>query len=592
MKWTVLLAWLASWAFASPPICAADQFFAHSYAVVIGIDHYPSRMWPQLQYGVKDARAIAAYLRTQDYDQIITLYDQQATKQAIVAAMQNQLAPKLKAKDRVLIFFAGHGYTETLGGKDRGYIVPYDGDTQSAGYISMDELETLSDYMGNARHQLFIMDSCYGGLLAVTRSGLVNPNIPDYLNNISDRVARQVITAGGKNQQVLDGGPKGHSFFVDYLLEALAEGKADTNGDGYITFDELSAYMVPRASSRQQTPMFGSLSGHQAGEYLFRSPLGRLAPVVSANEPKSGPVRGAVSETISPPVATETSPSTNTAIHSTTGSIKKISVTVVDSQGKFIPDIRQSNFRILEGGVPLNIVDFRDGGLVVAVLLEYSTSLRQHTSEITSAAAGLIDSLSPTDYVAVAEFDMRLKILTDFSLDRATAHAALNQLQASFVESNLFDALKDLADRMKFIREGRKAIVVFTTGVDTFSKLGPDQARAAIKEAGVPIYAVRLHGVSRMETTQTDENLKMLAADAGGRAYFPNSPDQYASALKTISDDLRGYEISFQRTGQEEHPGTSNIKVELVNAQTGGPLRMTDPKGVEVPYRIIVTPMP
>ena len=154
--------------------------------------------------------------------------------------MQNRLAPKLKTKDRVLVFFAGHGYTETLGGKDRGYIVPYDGDTQSAGYISMDELETLSDYMGDARHQVFVMDSCYGGLLAVTRASLVNPNIPDYLNNVADRVARQVITAGGKNQQVLDGGPKGHSYFVDYLLEALADGKADTNGDGYITFSELS----------------------------------------------------------------------------------------------------------------------------------------------------------------------------------------------------------------------------------------------------------------------------------------------------------------------------------------------------------------
>lgn len=219
--------------------------------------------------------------------------------------MQNRLAPKLKTKDRVLVFFAGHGYTETLGGKDRGYIVPYDGDTQSAGYISMDELETLSDYMGDARHQVFVMDSCYGGLLAVTRASLVNPNIPDYLNNVADRVARQVITAGGKNQQVLDGGPKGHSYFVDYLLEALADGKADTNGDGYITFSELSSYLGPRASNRQQTPMFGSLAGHQAGEYLFRSPLGRLVPLVSKNEPVSGPVRGAGEGTITLPGGTE-----------------------------------------------------------------------------------------------------------------------------------------------------------------------------------------------------------------------------------------------------------------------------------------------
>jgi hypothetical protein len=159
----------------------------------------------------------------------------------------------------------------------------------------MDELGTLSDYMGNARHQLFIMDSCYGGLLAATRASIVNPKIPDYLNNITDRAARQVITAGGKGQQVLDGGPKGHSFFVDYFLEALAEGKADTDGDGYITFNELTSYLIPRASNRLQTPAAGVLPGHQAGEYVFRSPQGRLAPVISSSAPVTGPVRAPVS---------------------------------------------------------------------------------------------------------------------------------------------------------------------------------------------------------------------------------------------------------------------------------------------------------
>jgi tetratricopeptide (TPR) repeat protein len=152
--------------------------------------------------------------------------------------------------------------------------------------------------MGNARHQLFIMDSCYGGLLAVTRASLVNPNIPDYLNEISGRVARQVITAGGKDQQVLDGGPKGHSFFVDYFLEALAEGKADTNGDGYITFSELSSYLIPRASNRQQTPSFSPLAGHQAGEYLFRSPRGVLVAPVSRVDPSNAAVRAAVGASV------------------------------------------------------------------------------------------------------------------------------------------------------------------------------------------------------------------------------------------------------------------------------------------------------
>jgi uncharacterized caspase-like protein len=273
---------------------ASAQLFEHSYAIVIGIDDYHSARFPKLKYAVKDAEAIAAYLRNQGYDKIITLYNQQATKQAILEAMQNSVAPRLKANDRVLVFFAGHGYTETLGGKDRGYIVPFDGATQSASYISMEELQNESSYMGNARHQLFIMDSCFGGLMADTRASLVDTGVPDYLGEVTKRYAREVISAGGPGQQVVDGGPKGHSFFVDYLLEALQDGLADLNRDGYITFDELSAYLIPRASNALQTPASGVLPGHGAGEYLFKVTNNNAKAAVNQDKVPAGATRGAL----------------------------------------------------------------------------------------------------------------------------------------------------------------------------------------------------------------------------------------------------------------------------------------------------------
>jgi uncharacterized caspase-like protein len=71
------------------------------------------------------------------------------------------------------IFFAGHGYTERFAGQDYGYIIPYDAAEYSNTYISMEELQTLSRKMGQAKHQLFIMDACYGGLLGV-RSGAIS----------------------------------------------------------------------------------------------------------------------------------------------------------------------------------------------------------------------------------------------------------------------------------------------------------------------------------------------------------------------------------------------------------------------------------
>jgi hypothetical protein len=108
----------------------------------------------------------------------------------------------------------------------------------------------------------------------------LNPGIPGYLEEVTRRPARQIITAGGKNQQVADGGPRGHSVFTGYLLEALEDSLGDLNGDGYITFSELNAYLVPRATSTLQTPAVGYLPAHGLGEFTFRSPRG---------EPVEGP---------------------------------------------------------------------------------------------------------------------------------------------------------------------------------------------------------------------------------------------------------------------------------------------------------------
>lgn len=242
---------------------AAAQFYKKSYAIVIGINTYPSPKWRDLQYARRDAESMAALLKTQGFE-VIALYDAQATKTAIIAKLQNYFAPRVQSGDRVLVFFAGHGYTETLGEKDWGYIVPQDGGSESATYISMEELQTLSEKMGSATHQLFIMDACYGGLLG-TKSGGVDPTLPNYLSAVAKRVARQILTAGGKEQEVLDGGPGGHSVFTGVLLEALQQGLADLNSDGYITFAELCSYVVPRASNNYQTPAPGILPRHGLG---------------------------------------------------------------------------------------------------------------------------------------------------------------------------------------------------------------------------------------------------------------------------------------------------------------------------------------
>jgi hypothetical protein len=239
-----------------------------------------------------DAKGIGSFLKGQGFH-VTPLYNKQATRKRIVAEMEDTLAPKLKDGDRVLIFFAGHGHTRTLGGVDVGYIIPYDGDESSGSYISMDTLRSESRNMRKATHQLFIMDACYSGLL--TRSGALEldandfPDSPSYIKALIRRPSRLILTAGGKGQRVRDGGPGGHSFFSYSLLEALQKSLADLNEDGYITFSELTTYMEPRASAWNQTPGYGALDEHGLGSFIFRS-QGGTGLSEQAKKPSSTPL--------------------------------------------------------------------------------------------------------------------------------------------------------------------------------------------------------------------------------------------------------------------------------------------------------------
>jgi len=113
------------------------------------------------------------------------------------------------------------------------------------------------------------MDACYSGL-GLTRGGAS----ANFLRDNAKRIGRQMLTAGGSDQLVADGGPNGHSVFTWALLQGLG-GKADLNGDGLITATELAAYIAPAvANVAPQTPAFGSLPGSEGGDFVFELPVG------------------------------------------------------------------------------------------------------------------------------------------------------------------------------------------------------------------------------------------------------------------------------------------------------------------------------
>ena len=255
-----------------PDKVAISTGYANSYAVVIGINDY--QKWPKLQYAVQDAKAIRDTLVNRfgfDGGRVFTLTNGDATRNNILALFHDKLAEaKLKKDDRIFVFFAGHGATRQLSsGRSLGYIIPVDSDPQqvSVDAIPMTDLQNIAESL-DAKHLLFVMDACYSGL-GLTRGG----GTTAFLRDNARRIGRQMLTAGGADQMVADGGPNGHSVFTWTLLQALG-GKADLNGDGMITATELAAYVAPAVSSvSQQTPAFGSLPGSEGGEFVFQLPV-------------------------------------------------------------------------------------------------------------------------------------------------------------------------------------------------------------------------------------------------------------------------------------------------------------------------------
>jgi hypothetical protein len=255
------------------------QLYRKMVAVVIGIDRYADSSM-NLSYAVKDAQGMEEVLRdTYGFDPVYALYNEDATKANILELLQTRLPRETGEDDAVLVFFSGHGVTRDSSDGQLGYLVPHDGARgEWHRNISMAVLRDDVSRAIPARHVCFIVDACYGGLLATTRGdvGETSRNAA-YLQSIAEEPARQVLTAGKDTETVLDGGPLGYAVFTGRVIEALR------NATDYITAEELSVVVSEkvfedaRRRGHTQTPQFGSLSG--TGNFVFvpkRQTLGQL----------------------------------------------------------------------------------------------------------------------------------------------------------------------------------------------------------------------------------------------------------------------------------------------------------------------------
>ncbi len=250
-----------------------EDVYDNSWALIVGINDYEHV--PGLNYAVEDALAIKNMLiNVYGFPRINVrvLTNSEATQSNIKREL-SALVKSAGSNDRVVFYFAGHGETETLGieGGDMGFLIPADGDAEDLYFtaIPMDELRRISNW-SKAKHMLFLVDACYGGLAAMNTRSLTT-NTPNYIDKITKDISRQIITAGGKNEQVVEKDEWQHSAFTKNLLSGLEEKRADYNDDGIITGAEIGMYVQEKVSldtDNFQTPQTRKFTPHE-GEIIF-----------------------------------------------------------------------------------------------------------------------------------------------------------------------------------------------------------------------------------------------------------------------------------------------------------------------------------
>jgi Ca-activated chloride channel family protein len=306
------------------------------------------------------------------------------------------------------------------------------------------------------------------------------------------------------------------------------------------------------------------------------------------------------------PKATKDQDATTDVTFNADTNVVSIDVAVLDNKGNPIPNLTKDKFRILEDNVPQKLSDFSVGEapMTVAMVIEFSARFQGYYTygwaQTLNAAYGFASTLKPDDYLAVIAYDLHSDILSDFTDDRARTQAALSRLRIpGFSESNMFDALTDTASRMEKI-EGRKAIVLIASGIDTFSRITYDKARKMLQESGVPIYSIEMLQVQRamsasggfggtdnMDFLQGDNELRTFAKETGGQAYFPRQIQELPQVFQSITQSLRSeYTLGYSPNNQTRDGKFRKITVQLINPATNEPLKIVE-NGKPIKYTIV-----
>jgi Ca-activated chloride channel family protein len=229
-----------------------------------------------------------------------------------------------------------------------------------------------------------------------------------------------------------------------------------------------------------------------------------------------------------------------------------LNVTVTDKGGQYVPGLRLSDFTIFEDGkqVPIEVISsfsVHESPFASVVLLDTSGSMESRLSLARSAAIRFLDRLRDEDVAAVYKFDSKVEQVQEFSGGRDLAPMAYGVKASGMTTLN--DAIVDAARALASRPEKRKAIVVLSDGLDTFSKASADKAIESALAIGASIYAVDMSATdgNASRNQQSAAVLRGFAEKSGGRFVATPGGPALRDAFASIADELgHQYTIAFR----------------------------------------------
>jgi VWFA-related protein len=244
--------------------------------------------------------------------------------------------------------------------------------------------------------------------------------------------------------------------------------------------------------------------------------------------------------------------------------LTEVHVNVTDEKDHPIGNLKKDNFRVFEDRTEQKISVFKHEDLPISLglVIDNSRSMEPRKERMDAAALSFVRKSNPEDETFIVHFDDTARMDRDFTDSIPLLEEALSGVKP-YGQTAIYDALILALEHMESAKQMKKAILLFTDGIDNSSKHTLSEAVEATKRARVAVYPVGL--LSQSGGQKAEDALVHIAEASGGRAFFPQTVDEARLDMERVARDLREqYTLGYFPSNGSHTGGWRSVRIEVV----------------------------